>query len=151
LRTKKAASAKPTTVNLAAALVSRDAACSWSILTPGSLTLASASLPTTWPETIYTVMVQAASGDDVEPNGAIQRSPASTCCEHRAFSGRLDLVREPLGVFVLRDCWLRWRAIRIYLIDCRLLGITTASALAAAGEWSCRCRPITWRSGVDLL
>jgi len=134
-----------TTVNLGAGLAERGRSVLLVDLDPqASLTLALCGRPDSLvadelPITIYSALMKASRGEVDPLDGSIQNTasglrliPASI----ELSAAEMDLVREPLGVFVLRDCLAALPETYDYiLVDCPpTLGILTANALAAANE-----------------
>ncbi|HLE28514.1 MAG TPA: AAA family ATPase [Anaerolineales bacterium] len=138
-----------TTLNLGAGLEARGRSALLVDLDPqASLTLAlrgaaqpssDGAPPDEFETTIYTALMRASRGEDDPLDGAIQPTPSGLRLVPASIelsAAEMDLVREPLGVFALRDCLAALPEIYDYiLLDCPpTLGILTASALAAANE-----------------
>jgi len=129
-----------TAVNLGAALAERGRSVLLVDLDPqASLTLALGLAADSLPATIYTAMIDAAQGRDGWPEALKQATAAGLDllpANIELSQAELNLTREPLGVYALRDCLAAVSASYDFiLLDCPpSLGILTANALAAAHE-----------------
>ena len=130
-----------TAVNLGAALRERGRSVLCVDLDPqASLTLALGLIADDLPATIYKAMLDTARGEDhADPAALIQQTAAGLDLlpsNIELSQAELDLTREPLGVYALRDTLTPLSAHYDYiLLDCPpSLGILTTNALAAAGE-----------------
>jgi chromosome partitioning protein len=134
-----------TTLNLGAGLMERGRSVLLVDLDPqASLTLALLGQPDSlvadeWPNTIYSALVKASQAEDHPLDGSIQETPSGLRLVPASIelsAAEMDLVREPLGVFALRDCLNTLpEAYDYILVDCPpTLGILTTNALAAAHE-----------------
>ena len=129
-----------TTLNLGAALAERGRRVLLVDLDPqASLTLALGLQADDLAASVYTLLLDGLEGRDGSPAelvcgtaDGVDLLPANI----ELSQAEIDLTREPLGVFVLRDCLRPLAPAYDYLLmDCPpSLGILTASALAAAGE-----------------
>jgi chromosome partitioning protein len=130
-----------TVVNLAAALAERERRVLACDLDPqGSLTLALGLTPDALEKSMWDALTQAVNARGTNPlQGIIIRAEAGFDLAPANISlsqADVDLIREPLGVFALRDALAPIRANYDYiLLDCPpSLGILTNNALAAANE-----------------
>lgn len=129
-----------TTVNLGAALAERGRRVLVIDLDPqASLTLALGLDADGLTHTIYSAMMATVKGEDAALDGLLQRTEAGLDLLPSSIElsqAELDLTREPLGIYALRDSMNALVDGYDYvLIDCPpSLGILTANALAAAGE-----------------
>jgi len=129
-----------TALNLGAALAERGRRVLLVDLDPqASLTLALGLDADSLPHTIYSAIMSAVKGEDGALNSILCRTesgldllPASI----ELSQAELDLTREPLGIYALRDSLNGVTVSYDYtLLDCPpSLGILTANALAAAHE-----------------
>jgi chromosome partitioning protein len=128
-----------TTLNLGAALAERGRRVLLVDLDPqGSLTLALGLDVDSLRNTIYTALLAIVQGEDVSLD-VIRQSTASGMdllpANIELSQAELDLTREPLGIYALRDALKEAHGYDYILIDCPpSLGILTANALAAARE-----------------
>jgi chromosome partitioning protein len=135
-----------TAVNLGAALVERGHRVLLVDLDPqASLTLALGLNPDELETTVYEVLAQAVQGEEADLSVVIrQTSPGCDLAPSNLTlsQAELDLVREPLGIYALRDALAPLRSPSLQpgdygyiLLDCPpSLGILTTNALAAADE-----------------
>lgn len=128
-----------TTLNLGASLAERGRRVLVVDLDPqASLTLALGLDSDTLRNTIYTAMLAVVQGEDVSLEDIYKTTatgltvlPASIDLSQ----AELDLAREPLGVYALRDALKEVHGFDYVLLDCPpSLGILTANALSAAAE-----------------
>lgn len=128
-----------TTLNLGAALAERGKRVLLVDLDPqGSLTLALGLDVDSLRNTIYTALLAIVQGEDVSLD-IIRQATASGMdllpANIELSQAELDLTREPLGIYALRDALKEAHGYDYILIDCPpSLGILTANALAAARE-----------------
>lgn len=129
-----------TTINLGAALAERGRRVLLVDLDPqASLTLALGLDADSIAGTIYQAMMTTVKGDDVLARPVLQRTDSGLDllpANIELSQAELDLAREPLGVYALRDSLKALADGYDYvLLDCPpSLGILTTNALAAAGE-----------------
>ena len=128
-----------TTLNLGAALAERGRRVLLVDLDPqASLTLALGIDSDSLRNTVYTALLAVVQGEEVSLDAICQPTlagidllPASI----ELSQAELDLPREPLGIYALRDALREAHGYDYILLDCPpSLGILTANALAAAGE-----------------
>lgn len=128
-----------TTLNLGAALAERGRRVLLVDLDPqGSLSLALGLDVDSLRNTIYTALLALVQGEDVSLD-VVKQSTASGLdllpANIELSQAELDLTREPLGIYALRDALKEAHGYDYILIDCPpSLGILTANALAAARE-----------------
>jgi chromosome partitioning protein len=132
-----------TTLNLGAALAERGRRVLLVDLDPqASLTLALGLDADTLSRTLYAALLAAVKGDDLDPTAYIHPTDSGLAlipANIELSQAELDLTREPLGIYALRDTLtLHSNSNSAYdyiLLDCPpSLGILTANALAAARE-----------------
>jgi chromosome partitioning protein len=128
-----------TTLNLGAALAERGRRVLLVDLDPqGSLTLALGLDVDSLRNTIYTALLAIVQGEDVSLDIVRQSTSAGLDllpANIELSQAELDLTREPLGIYALRDALKEAHDYDYILIDCPpSLGILTANALAAARE-----------------
>jgi chromosome partitioning protein len=140
-----------TTLNLGAALVERGRCVLAVDLDPqGSLTLALGYDADSLSGTIYQLLVSAVQGNPAVPDGALQRTESGIHllpANIELSQAEIDLTREPLGIYALRDFLSTFTQpsnpspdsnfipYDYILLDCPpSLGILTANALSAADE-----------------
>jgi len=128
-----------TTLNLGAALTERGRRVLLVDLDPqGSLTLALGLDVDSLRNTIYTALLAIVQGEDVSLDIVRQSTSAGLDllpANIELSQAELDLTREPLGIYALRDSLKEAHGYDYILIDCPpSLGILTANALAAARE-----------------
>jgi chromosome partitioning protein len=127
------------TLNLGAALAERGRKVLLVDLDPqGSLTLALGIDPDPLKDTIYSALTAITQGNDVALDAILQHTQAGLDlfpANIELSQAELDLTREPLGIYALRDVLKQTEEYDYILIDCPpSLGILTANALAAANE-----------------
>lgn len=128
-----------TTLNLGAAL----AECGRRVLLidldpQGSLTLALGIDPDPLKHTTYTALTATSQGNDAPLEAILQQTQSGLDlfpANIELSQAELDLTREPLGIYALRDTLKNVDGYDFILLDCPpSLGILTANALAAARE-----------------
>lgn len=128
-----------TTFNLGAALRERGRRVLLVDFDPqASLTLALGLNADELPRTIYQALMATMQGDGAALESALQQTEAKLDllpANIELSQAELDLIREPLGIYALRDTLNGINDYDYVLLDCPpSLGILTANALAAAGE-----------------
>jgi len=128
-----------TTLNLGAALAEGGRRVLLVDLDPqGSLTLALGIDPDPLKNTVYSALTATVQGNDAPLEAILQKTQSGLDllpANIELSQAELDLTREPLGIFALRDTLKDMGGYDYILIDCPpSLGILTANALAAARE-----------------